>query len=58
VYGSDISDKMVEVSSSNLKNFKKSSNTDTVFQIEKLNSKFIEESGILRDEKIDSIVTE
>ena len=58
VYGSDISDKMVEVSSSNLKNFKKSSNIDTVFQIEKLNSKFIEESGILRDEKIDSIVTE
>ncbi|MBT6779472.1 hypothetical protein HOA93_07175, partial [bacterium] len=53
-----ISDKMVEVSSSNLKNFKKSSNIDTVFQIEKLNSKFIEESGILRDEKIDSIVTE
>jgi len=58
VYGSDISDKMVEVSSSNLKNFKKSSNIDTVFQIEKLNSKFIEESGILRDKKIDSIVTE
>ena len=58
VYGSDISDKMVEVSSSNLKNFKKSSNIDTVYQIEKLNSKFIEESGILRDEKIDSIVTE
>ena len=60
VYGSDLNEKMVESSTNNIKSFIGSHipNQEVLFQIEKLNSKFIHESGILESKKVDSMVTE
>jgi hypothetical protein len=51
---------MVESSTNNIKSFIGSHipNQEVLFQIEKLNSKFIHESGILESKKVDSMVTE
>jgi len=64
VYWSDISDIMVDKSINNINLFmnsniwKKWKDSNVIHKIIKLNSKFIEESEILINNKIDSIVTE
>ena len=64
VYWSDLSEVMVEKSTNNINSFIKSSlfknkeNLKINLIIEKLNSKFINESDILKNKKIDSIVSE
>lgn len=59
VFWSDLNDKMVESSENNIINFAKENNIElwkTSFI--KLNAKFIDESTILKENDIDSIVTE
>lgn len=59
IYWSDLSEKMVESTENNLKEFTKENNIMLEdFLFEKLNAKFIDESSILKNKKIDSIVTE
>lgn len=65
VYWSDLSERMVEKSTNNINSFinkftliEWNLETDIDFLILKLNAKFIEESKILLEKKIDSIVTE
>lgn len=59
VYWSDLNDKMVENSKNNIINFSKENNIELEdFEFIKLNAKFINESTILLEKNIDSIVTE
>jgi len=59
VYGTDLSERMVEISTNNINEFIKSHNINIEkADIKKLNAKFIEESEILANNKIDSIVSE
>ena len=59
VYGSDISDAMVEVSEKNIaQTIEQNSFDNTEYHIEKLNAKFIEESEILKNNSNIHIVTE
>ncbi|RAL55099.1 hypothetical protein BLD25_04980 [Candidatus Gracilibacteria bacterium GN02-872] len=59
VFGSDLSEKMVDESRKNISDFiSKNLLKNISFKIEKLNAKFINESEILQKEKIDLIVTE
>ncbi len=52
VYGSDLNERMVETSRKNISKY------DVDYKIDKLNAKFIEESEILANHKIDSIISE
>lgn len=59
VFWSDLSEKMVDESRKNISDFiSKNWLKNISFKIEKLNAKFINESEILKKEKIDLIVTE
>jgi len=59
VYWSDLNEKMVETSKSNITNFAKEYNLSLEDQeFIKLNAKFINESSILQKKEIDSIVSE
>lgn len=59
VFGSDLNEKMVEESAKNLKYFIEKNNLqNTKYKTEKLNAKFINESSILKENKIDLIVSE
>ena len=59
VFWSDLSEKMVDESRKNISDFiSKNLLKNISFKIEKLNAKFINESEILKKEKIDLIVTE
>ncbi|MDD2907367.1 MAG: hypothetical protein PHH98_01875 [Candidatus Gracilibacteria bacterium] len=59
VYGSDLNEKMVENSQNNILNFSKTNNIVLDdYEFIKLNAKFINESTILQDKEIDSIVSE
>ncbi len=59
VYWSDLNEKMLNLSESNIVDFTKENNIDlNDYKIIKLNAKFINESEILKNKKIDSIVTE
>lgn len=59
VFWSDLSEKMVDESRKNVSDFiSKNWLKNISFKIEKLNAKFINESEILKKEKIDLIVTE
>lgn len=59
VFGSDLNEKMVEESKENLKNFIEKNNLQNIsYKTEKLNAKFINESSILKENKIDLIVSE
>lgn len=59
VYGSDLNTKMVENTINNINDFIKTNNLNLDdLKIIKLNSKFINESEILLEKKVDSIVSE
>ena len=59
VYGSDLNTKMVENTINNINDFIKTNNLNLDdLKIIKLNSKFINESKILLEKKVDSIVSE
>ncbi len=58
VYWSDISDRMVETSISNLRKLKNTHSLDFYFEIVKQNAKFIHEENILIEKKADLIITE
>ncbi|MFK7780564.1 MAG: hypothetical protein QM490_05530 [Candidatus Gracilibacteria bacterium] len=59
VYGSDLSDRMIEKTSNNINSFIETNNLSLDdSKIIKLNAKFIDESEILLEKNIDSIVTE
>lgn len=58
VYWSDLNENMVNTSIKNLSDFKKDSNLNFEFDIYKLNAKFINESSILKLNKVDLIITE
>lgn len=59
VFWSDLNEKMVEESRENLKNFIEKNNLQNIsYKTEKLNAKFINESSILKENKIDLIVSE
>jgi hypothetical protein len=63
IYGSDLSDKMVEVTTENIKNYLKSTDfkldsSIIKYDITKLNAKFINESKLFSKTKDFAIVTE
>lgn len=59
VFGSDLSEKMVEESTKNISDFIEKNNLKNISKkFEKLNAKFINESSILKEKNIDLIVSE
>lgn len=59
VFWSDLNEKMVEESEKNIENFIEKNNLKNISKkFEKLNAKFINEASILKEDKIDLIVSE